>query len=177
MIRKVLTLMGGAAALTLATPVYAAPAAGSTNLAPVDYAFIGSTYLGNKYQVDTGKLGETHAADSAVKKYAQLMDTSHVQVEDKLVALLKKKGLTQPTLTLIQGGYATIVRMLSNERGPAFDRAYVQSQLDYQTANDALYRWEIANGSDPDLKAFAKAVLVKIDDHKSQVEKLNAAGK
>ena len=177
MIRSIFGIAGGIAALALASSAHAATSKCPTGLSPVDYAFIGSTYLGNKYQVDTGKLGETHAADPSVKKYAELMDTSHVQVEDKLVELLKKKGLTQPTLTLIQGSYATIVRLLSKEQGQSFDRDYVQSQLDYQTANDALYRWEIANGSDQDLKAFATTVLVKIDEHKDQVEKLSAAGK
>lgn len=97
---------------------------GSTNLALIDYAFIGSTYLGDRSQVDTGKPGETQAADPTVKAYVRLMDTSDVQVEDQLAALLKKMGVTQPTLTLIQGGYATIVC----------------SQKDYQRANDALYR-------------------------------------
>lgn len=136
-----------------ATPALAAPASpGSTHMAPADYAFLGSIYLGNRYQVDTGRLGETQAGDPAVRAYAKLMDTSHVQVEDKLVALLRRKHLEQPKLTLLQGGYASIVRMLSAERGPAFDHDYVKGQVDYQHANDALYRWEIANGSDPDLK-------------------------
>jgi hypothetical protein len=32
---------------------------------------------------------------------------------------------------------------MARERGAAFDRDYVSSQLDYQNSNDALYRWEI----------------------------------
>ena len=143
-------------------------------MSPVDYAFIGSTYLGNQYQVDTGKLGETHAAHPAVKDYAQLMDTSHVEVQSRLVALLNKKGLTQPTLTLLQGAYASIVQILSDEKGPAFERDYVSGQVHYQHSNDALYRWEIANGKDPDLIAYAKIVLPKVDDHMSRAEKLAA---
>jgi putative membrane protein len=166
-----------ASGMALADVALGAPAAGSTNLAPVDYAFIGSTYLGNKYQVDTGKLGETRAGDPAVKAYAQLMDTSHVQVQQRLLALLRRKGLTPPTLTLTQGAYATIVRILSNERGSAFDHDYIKGQVDYQHANDALYRWEIADGADPDLKAYASVVLPKIDDHMARAQKLDAAGK
>ncbi len=152
----------------------AAPSAGSTTLSPVDYAFIGSTYLGNQYQVDTGKLGETHALHPAVKDYAQLMDTSHVEVQSKLVGLLKKKGLTQPTLTLLQGAYASVVQILSDEKGPAFERDYVSAQVHYQHSNDALYRWEIANGKDPALIAYAKVVLPKVDDHLDRAEKLAA---
>ena len=164
-------------ALTGVTPALAEPSAGSTTLAPVDYAFIGSTYLGNQYQVATGKLGETHAFKAAVKSYAHLMNTSHVDVQDKLVALLNKKGLTQPTLTLLQGAYASIVQILSDEKGPAFERDYVSGQVHYQHSNNALYRWEIANGKDPDLIAYAKTVLPKIDDHLARAEKLAATSK
>jgi putative membrane protein len=61
------------------------------------------------------------------------------------------------------------------EQGAAFDREYVRSQLDYQHANDALYRWEIQNGSNPELKAYARETLPKIDDHMHRVEALLAA--
>lgn len=50
-----------ASGVALAGMARSAPGAGSTNLAPVDYTFVGSTYLGNKYQIDTGKFGETRA--------------------------------------------------------------------------------------------------------------------
>jgi uncharacterized protein GlcG (DUF336 family) len=48
----------------------------SVQLAPVDYAFIAQTNLGNHFQIDTGKLGETHARSAAVRDYAKLMDSS-----------------------------------------------------------------------------------------------------
>lgn len=150
----------------------ASPSEGSVNLQSVDYAFIGSTYLGNKYQIDTGKLGETHAASQSVRAYAELMDTSHVEVENQLVALLRMKGITQPTLTLLEGAYDTIKGVLSKERGSSFDRDYIKGQIDYQHANADLYRWEIANGKDPDLVAFAKLILPKIEDHRDRAEKL-----
>jgi predicted outer membrane protein len=44
----------------------------SVQLAPVDYAFIAQTNLGNQFQIDTGKLGETHARSTAVRVEALL---------------------------------------------------------------------------------------------------------
>jgi len=64
---------------------------------------------------------------------------------------------------------------MARERGTAFDRDYVSSQLDYQNANDALYRWEIHNGSNAELTAFAHETLPKIDDHMHRVEALGVA--
>jgi putative membrane protein len=147
----------------------------SPQLAPVDYAFIAQTNLGNHFQIDTGKLGETHARSAAVRDYATLMDTSHVQVENNLMALLQKMNLEPPPAKLLSGAYSGLVKILAGEQGAAFDREYVRSQLDYQHANDALYRWEIQNGSNPDLKAYARETLPKIDDHMLRVEALLAA--
>ena len=36
------------------------------------------------------------------------------------------------------------------------DSDYVTGQVNYQNANEALYKYEIRNGADPDLKDFAK---------------------
>lgn len=150
----------------------AAAQAQPAGLNAVDYSFTGLTYLGNQFQVDTGKLGKTHAGSGAVRQYAALMDTSHVAVEAKLVVLLGKLGVHQPPTSLLAGAYASLVRMLSAESGAAFDRDYVASQVDYQKANDALYRWELQNGGNARLKAFATEVLPKIDDHLQKAEAL-----
>ena len=111
-----------------------------------------------------------------MRNYALLMDTSQVQVEDKLVALLGKLGATQPPASLRDGAYKSLVRMLGTEPGAAFDRDDVQGQIDYQDANDALYRWEIKAGSNAELKEYARQTLPKIDDHKQRVEALARSG-
>jgi putative membrane protein len=120
---------------------------------------------GNQFQVDSGHLGVKNAADPKVKDYAKEMIPSHEQVEQKLTDILKRKGVTQPPTSLLESSYTAMLSTLNNEKGASFDREYVRQQINYQTGNDALYRWELANGSDPDLKAFAKEVLVKIDEH------------
>jgi predicted outer membrane protein len=85
-----LTLAGAASAET----------SESVQLASVDYAFIARTNLGDQFQIDTGKLGETHARSAGVRHYANLMGTSRVQVENNLMALLKKMDLEAPPALL-----------------------------------------------------------------------------
>lgn len=103
------------------------------------------------------------------------MDTSHVEVEDKLVALLHRLNVVQPPVSLLGSAYQSLVVMLSAEHGAAFEQDYLKTQLGYQNANDALYRWEIQNGPSTELKDFARQVLPKIDDHRQQVMALSAA--
>jgi putative membrane protein len=61
--------------------------------------------------------------------------------------------------------YDAMVASLQADRGTAFDRDYVDGQVDYQKGNAALFQYEIQNGFDADLKKFARQTLPKIEDH------------
>jgi putative membrane protein len=65
-----------------------------------------------------------------------------------------------------------MIASLKANTGPAFDRDYVQGQVDYQKGNAALFRYEIKKGVDPDLKEFAERTLPKIEDHLQRALKL-----
>jgi putative membrane protein len=147
----------------------------ATPLGPVDTYFVTQTSLGTPFQVDAGRVAEAKATTQAIRSYADLMVSSHITVNNALLAILKKKAPTPPP-TLLQAAYATMVATLQHERGRAVDADYVRGQVNYQNANAALYKYEIANGSDPDLKAFAQQTLPKIEDHLARAEKLQNGG-
>jgi putative membrane protein len=87
--------------------------------------------------------------------------------------ILKKKDIT-PSNTLLHGAYDAMIFTLEADRHAAFDRNYMNSQVEYQTGNAALFEQEIRNGTDPDLKEFARQTLPKIVDHLHRAEKLAA---
>jgi putative membrane protein len=93
------------------------------------------------------------------------MVVTHIPVVDSLNTVLQHKGVAAPPDTLLQGAYDTMIAALKDERGRALDRDYVQGQVDYQKGNAALFQYEIQNGTDPDLKDFARHTLPKIEDH------------
>jgi putative membrane protein len=68
-----------------------------------------------------------------------------------------------------------MISTLKADRGAAFDWNYVNGQVEYQKGNAALFEQEIQNGTDPDLKQFARQTLPKILDHLQRAEKLAAA--
>lgn len=152
--------------------------AGSTvgsGLGPADTYFVTQTSLGTPFQVDSGRLAETKGTTRAIQGYAQLMVSSHITVNDALTAILKNKAPT-PSPTLLKAAYSTMVSTLQRESGRTFDADYIGGQVNYQMANAALYQYEIANGADPDLKAFARQTLPKIQDHLARALKLQGAG-
>jgi putative membrane protein len=73
-----------------------------------------------------------------------------------------------PPDTLLHGAYDTIVAMLQVEHGVIFDRDYAVGQVDYQEGNTALFQ----NGTDRDLKEFARHTLPKIENHLQRALKL-----
>jgi putative membrane protein len=169
------------AAITLALTATLLPiaiSAGSavgSELGPADTYFVTQTSLGTPFQVDSGRLAETRGTTKAIQGYAQLMVSSHIAVNNSLTAILKNKAPTPPP-TLLKAAYSTLVSTLQREGGQTFDADYVGGQVNYQKANAALYQYEIANGTDPDLKAFAQQTLPKIQDHLARALKLQGTG-
>jgi putative membrane protein len=162
-------------ATTLLPVAIRAGSIGGSGLGPADTYFVTQTSLGTPFQVDSGRLAETKGTTRPIQSYAQLMVSSHITVNNALTAILKNKAATPPP-TLLKAAYSTMVSILQGESGRTFDADYVAGQVNYQKANTALYQYEIANGTDPDLKAFAQQTLPKIQDHLARALKLQGAG-
>jgi putative membrane protein len=160
----------GTAAAVQTTAPPEAPAA----LNAVDFNFVGQANLGAPFQVDSGRLAEAKGTSAGVRGYAHLMVTSHIPVVDALNVILKHKNIT-PSDTLLHGAYDAMISTLKADRGAAFDRDYLNGQVEYQKGNAALFEQEIQNGTDPDLRGFASQTLPKIVDHLQRAEKLAAA--
>jgi putative membrane protein len=166
-----LSLAGG---IGIANAQIAAPMAAPTTLNAVDFNFVGQANLGAPFQVDSGRLAETKSESAAIRNYARLMVTSHIPVVDALNAILQRKNVT-PSNTLLHGAYNAMIFTLKADHGAAFDRNYLNGQVEYQKGNAALFQQEIQNGSDPDLKQFARQTLPKIEDHLQRALKLAGA--
>jgi putative membrane protein len=179
---KAVVISSALAALLLAAGPVSSWAQGSgsptqsaaAQLSPVDYNFVAQANLGAPFQVDSGRIAEKGASTAEIRDYAHLMVITHIPVVDALNRILANKSVEAPANTLLHGAYDTMLSSLKAERGDALDRDYVQGQVDYQKGNEALFRSEIENGSDPALKDFARATLPKIVDHRDRALKLAA---
>src|SRR5260370_656820 len=135
-----------------------------------------SLIKGHRIHQSCRGLAETKATSAAIRSYAHLMVTTHIPVVDALNVILKRKDIT-PSSTLLHGAYDAMIYTLTADRGAAFDRNYVNGQVEYQKGNAALFEQEIQNGNDPELKEFARQTLPKIVDHLQRAEKLAADGR
>jgi putative membrane protein len=167
-------LLSVAAGVGIANAQTAAPMQAPAMLNAVDFNFVGQANLGAPFQVDSGRMAETKSTSAAVRSYAHLMVSSHIPVVDALNAILQRKNIT-PSNPLLHGAYDAMLFTLNADHGTAFDRNYVNGQVEYQKGNAALFQQEIQNGSDPDLRQFARQTLPKIEDHLQRAVKLAGA--
>jgi putative membrane protein len=142
----------------------AAPTEAPAMLNAVDFNFIGQANLGAPFQVESGRIAEAKGTSAEIRRYAQLMVTSHIPTVDALNAIMRRKNV-RPSNPLLHGAYDAMLLTLNADHGSAFDRNYVNGQVEYQKGNAALFQQEIRNGSDPDLRQFARETLPKIEDH------------
>jgi putative membrane protein len=141
-------------------------------LAAVDHNFVAQANLGAPFQIDSGRIAEKKATTAEIRDYAHLMVVTHIPVVDALNKILQQKNIKAPPDTLLNGAYHAMVASLNAEDGTALDRDYIEGQVEYQKGNAALFRGEIENGYDADLKQFARATLPKIEDHLQRALKL-----
>jgi putative membrane protein len=165
-------LLAGPAIADAQAPGAASTSGSPSGLSAVDANFVAQANLGAPFQIDSGRIAERKATTARIRDYAHLMVTSHGPVVNALSDVLKHKDLTAPPNTLLRGAYNAMIASLNAERGVALDRDYVEGQIEYQKGNDALFQYEIQNGSDADLKEFARQTLPKIEDHLKRVQAL-----
>jgi putative membrane protein len=160
-----LSPMAGEAASTQTNGAPEVASNAASALSPVDANFVAQANLGAPFQIASGRIAEKKAATAEIRDYAHLMVVSHIPVVDGLTSILQRKRIVAPPETLLQGAYDSMIASLKSDAGAAFDRDYVEGQVDYQKGNAALFRYEIQNGADPGLKEFAQRTLPKIEDH------------
>ena len=151
-----------AAAATLTHAAHAAEGPNDAQIAAI-------VVTANQVDVDAGKLAAGKTKSAAVKAFAQQMVTDHSGVNKlavDLVTKLKVKPQDNPTAQSLQKGGDDNLARLRTLDGAAFDKAYVDREVDYHVAVlDALDKVLIPSASNAELKALLVKVRPAIDAH------------
>ena len=130
--------------------------------APNDAQIAAIVVTANQVDIDAGKLAESKAASKEVKAFGKQMVTDHTGVNKSatdLAARLKLKPEDNPTAQSLKKGGADNVAHLKTLKGAAFDKAYVDHEVEYhQAVIDAMDKTLIPNAQNAELKAL----LVKV---------------
>ena len=138
------------------------PAAGAWAQSVTDAQIAAIVVTANQVDIDAGKLAESMATNSEVKKFAAQMVTDHTGVNKQAVDLVTKLKVTpedNPTSQSLKAGGEKNIANLKGLKGAAFDKAYIDNEVTYhQAVLDALDKTLIPNAKNAELKAL----LVKV---------------
>lgn len=146
---------------------------------PTDPQIAAIVVTANQVDIDAGKLAEKKAHSAEVKAFAKRMVTDHTGVNQAAVGLATKLHLTpednSTAQSLKEGGEQNIAK-LSELRGKAFDKAYVDHEVAYhESVLDALDKVLIPSAQNAELKALLVKVRPAFVDHLNHAKMIQSS--
>jgi putative membrane protein len=143
---------------------------------PTDPQIAAIVVTANQVDIDAGKLAQTKSKNKEVQDFAKLMVTDHTGVNKAatdLVTKLKVKPEDNPTAQSLKSGGAQNIQKLKGLSGAAFDKAYVDHEVDYhQAVIDAMDKTLIPSASNAELKALLVKVRPAFIAHRDHAKQL-----
>ena len=168
--------MHTAVALALFSAAFVASAQSG---APNDAQIAAIVVTANQVDIDAGKLVQAKSKSKEVKAFGKQMVTDHTGVNKSatdLVTRLKVKPEDNPTAQSLKKGGQDNVAHLRTLQGAAFDKAYVDHEVEYhQAVIDAMDKTLIPSASNADLKALLIKVRPAFVAHLDHAKHLQAS--
>ncbi|HEY6483001.1 MAG TPA: DUF4142 domain-containing protein [Steroidobacteraceae bacterium] len=135
-----------------------------------DQTFFKKAAEGGIAEVEAGKLAQNKGDSQAVKDFGSMMVKDHTAANDKLKSIADAENITLPTSpsVLQRAGKAKLEAM----SGDSFDKAYIKNQISAHRQTIALFRKEIASGTDAQAKAFATDTLPTLQGHLKKIRQI-----
>lgn len=142
-------------------------------LSTTDTTFLNEAAQGGVAEVQFGQLAASKGGP-AVRRFGQQMTSGHTPVNQQLTQLAQRKRLSPPTA--MDAAHQQTYDELQGLRGPAFDRQYLQGQMDDHQTMLTLFQQEAQNGTDPDVKAFAAQTVPSLQQHLAELQRMPTPG-
>jgi len=155
-----------------------APALALAQGKPSDPQIAHIVVTANQIDIDAGKLAKSKSKNKEVQAFAQQMITDHTAVNQQAGALAKKLGVKpedNDTSKSLKKGATENVANLKKLSGAAFDKAYVDHEVDYhQAVLDAIDKVLVPSAQNAELKGLIEKVRPAIAAHLDHAKHLQA---
>ena len=135
--KKLRSIIAGAAGVLFATLVLQAPANAQSNPKLSDAEIASVAVVANQIDIDYAKIAKEKSKDAEVLEFANMMAKDHQAVIDQAVALVTKLKVTpkeNATGRQMQTDAEKTKKMLRSKSGSAFDKAYIDNEVAYHKA-------------------------------------------
>lgn len=139
-----------------------------------DVTFVDSAGALELAEVGFGQLAVAQANNPLVRGFAMKIVADHTPINQQLIALAQGKGMAMPTD--MDGRHQVLYRQLQAMQGPAFDRAYLNAQLQDLTMLIQAFQAEADSGTDAQLRSLAQQFLPTVQQHLHIALEISNAG-
>jgi putative membrane protein len=90
----------------------------------------------NTYDIETGQLAASRSRNAEIREFGSMLTRDHRAVRGQGRDLAKSLGVkpTPPAKFALADAHKAAVKNLRGLRGPAFDRAFLQHEIDFHNA-------------------------------------------
>lgn len=135
-----------------------------TNISDLDRLYVLEAGWGGTAEVQLAQLALQKSKNNNVRQYAQQMIREHTPVNQQLIQLATRKGITPPTD--VGPKYQALIAKLSQLSGSSFDQAYKnEAGMNLHMEYLAVQRRQSQLGQDPDLRRFAAKNIPAVQKH------------
>src|SRR4051812_41516636 len=152
------------------TTVAAARAQVNPTLSTSDATFMTAAARGGMAEVQLGQLAQRNGSSAAVKRFGQRVVDDHGRSNQEMMGLAQREEITPPSS--VGAEHQRTYDDLAKLRSGAFDRAYAQAMVKDHQEDLRAYQDEAANGTDPDVKAFAARQVPLLQEHLRMAQSL-----
>jgi putative membrane protein len=156
-------LTGNPAGLSPDTPGVESASPAATFANNQDKLFVRQIAIGNRTEVDLGKLAQSKGSAAGVREFAGRMQKDHSASLDRALKAGKPTKMDIPKE--LDAEHKRVRDELNALSGAAFDKAYLAAQMqDHQkTAN--LLLWHLSYGQNAELIRYSADTLPAVLDH------------
>jgi uncharacterized protein (DUF305 family) len=153
--------------MSTSTSASAAPSATRSDFNDADVMFLQMMYPHHAQAIDMAKLVAGRSQDQQVITLAQNIEKAQGPEMTQMTDLLKSFGKPAPAADSGHMGMGNMPGMMSAEQmtsleglsGVEFDRMWLQMMIDHHTGAIDMSNTELRDGSNPDAKKMAQAII------------------
>lgn len=171
---------GDAAGGDAATPAVTAPAAPPPPPPLADGESAAVAKAANDGEIETSKLAKTMAKHKQVKEFAAMMVKDHTAANKRQAALIKKAKIeakdNDVSIRVSTDAKARVETLKGTEKGAAFDKAYIDAQVEMHIAVLSAIDTQMMPGvQNPELKAELTTTRAAVESHLNQAKEIQTA--
>ena len=138
-----------------------------------DTAWMAAAHQSNLAEIAAGQAAVAQGTSADVTSLGQMFIDMHTQLDTELTAAAQQLGVTLPDAPT-PSQQQTLERVKA-ETGPAFDTAWIASQIASHQTTLAATQTEISTGSDPTVVALATKSAPVVQQHLTALQEAAAA--